>query len=108
MGELSRESPSGTSGKGTRAQRGADLRDQRGKSGLGSAAETRVRGARGKQGAREGARAPLHGPEGGVRSRRPPEAGRSGAERRARVAGVSGSESLLELEGAERPSEWVP
>lgn len=66
------------------------------------------RRARGKQGAREGARAPLHGPEGGVRSRRPPEAGRSGAERRARVAGVSGSESLLELEGAERRSEWVP
>lgn len=95
-------------GREPRAQRGADLRDQRGKSGLGSAAETRVRGARGKQGAREGARAPLHGPEGGVRSWRPPEAGRSGAERRARVAGVSGSESLLELEGAERPSEWVP
>lgn len=85
MGELSGERPGGTTGK-----RGACVRggaricgEQRSKCGRGSAAETRVRGARWAQGAREGAREPRHGQEGGVGSgarRRPGGAGRSRAQ----------------------------
>lgn len=100
-----KRTPGGTSGKGARAQRGADLQDQRGKCGLRSAAETRVRGARREQGAREGARAPLHGLEGGVRAGARGRQGEAEASAEPGWPAPSGSKSLPNLRGrSARPS----
>lgn len=102
-----KRTPGGTSGKGARAQRGADLQDQRGKrpeecggnSGERRAPRTGCPGGGSRAAARPGGWSP---------SRRPREAGRSGGERRAGVAGALGQQEPPELEGAERASEWVP